>query len=61
MQAILYYLHDPMCSWCWGYRPTWLKLKAALPHYVQVEYLLGGLAPDNDEPMPVAGYTFYFE
>ncbi|MFT6977114.1 MAG: putative protein-disulfide isomerase, partial [Shewanella psychromarinicola] len=19
----LYYVHDPMCSWCWGYRPTW--------------------------------------
>ena len=52
MQAILYYVHDPMCSWCWGYRPTWLKLKAALPGYVRVENLLGGLAPDNDEPMP---------
>jgi len=52
MQAILYYVHDPMCSWCWGYRPTWLKLKAALPDYVRVEYLLGGLAAANDEPMP---------
>jgi putative protein-disulfide isomerase len=52
MQAILYYVHDPMCSWCWGYRPTWLKLKAALPNDVRVENLLGGLAPDSDEPMP---------
>jgi len=52
MQAILYYIHDPMCSWCWGYRPTWLKLKAALPGHVQVENVLGGLAPDNDQPMP---------
>ena len=52
MQAILYYVHDPMCSWCWGYRPTWLKLKAALPGNVQVENVLGGLAPDNDQPMP---------
>jgi len=52
MQAILYYVHDPMCSWCWGYRPTWLKLKAALPGNVLVENVLGGLAPDNDQPMP---------
>jgi len=52
MQAILYYVHDPMCSWCWGYRPTWLKLKAALPRHVRVENVLGGLAPDNDQPMP---------
>lgn len=53
MQAILYYIHDPMCSWCWGYRPTWLKLRAALPDKVRVENLLGGLAPDTDQPMPV--------
>ena len=52
MQATLYYVHDPMCSWCWGYRPTWLKLKAALPGNVQVVNILGGLAPDNDQPMP---------
>ena len=52
MQAILYYVHDPMCSWCWGYRPTWLKLRSALPGHVQVENVLGGLAPDNDQPMP---------
>jgi len=53
MQVILYYVHDPMCSWCWGYKPTWLKLKAALPGHVQVENVLGGLAKDNDQPMPV--------
>lgn len=52
MKGILYYIHDPMCSWCWGYKPTWDKLKAALPENIQIEYLLGGLAPDNHEPMP---------
>ncbi|WP_086983681.1 DsbA family protein [Vibrio aphrogenes] len=54
MKAILYYIHDPMCSWCWGYKPTWDKLKAALPSQVTVTPLLGGLAPDNTEPMSVA-------
>ncbi len=52
MKGILYYIHDPMCSWCWGYKPTWDKLKSALSEDIQVEYLLGGLAPDNHEPMP---------
>ena len=49
---ILYYVHDPMCSWCWGFRPTWAEIKANLPAEVEVKYLLGGLAPDSDEPMP---------
>ncbi len=50
-QARLYYVHDPMCSWCWGFRPTWLKLKAALPEQVVLITLLGGLAPDSNQPM----------
>lgn len=50
--ATLYYFHDPMCSWCWGYRPTWQKLKAALPPGVRVENVVGGLAADSDDPMP---------
>ena len=47
----LYYLHDPMCSWCWGFSPTWNKVKEALEDKVKVPYLLGGLALDNDEDM----------
>ena len=50
---ILYYVHDPMCSWCWGYRPVWQELKSALPAGIDVVNVLGGLAPDSDEPMPV--------
>lgn len=54
MSAILYYVHDPMCSWCWGYRPTWEQLRSHLPEGVTYQNLLGGLAPDSDEPMPLA-------
>lgn len=50
--ATLYYFHDPMCSWCWGYRPTWEKVESALCDDVVIEYCLGGLAPDSDTPMP---------
>lgn len=52
MSAILYYIHDPMCSWCWGFAPTWRRIRAALPSDLKVEYVLGGLAPDTDQPMP---------
>lgn len=52
MSAILYYVHDPMCSWCWGYRPIWEQLRANLPEGVEVRNILGGLAPDTDQPMP---------
>jgi putative protein-disulfide isomerase len=48
----LYYYHDPMCSWCWGYRPTSERLFASLPENIRLEKVLGGLAPDTDEPMP---------
>jgi putative protein-disulfide isomerase len=51
---MLYYIHDPMCSWCWGFRPTWDVIQATLPQAVEVEYVAAGLAPDSDQPMPAA-------
>jgi len=48
----LTYVYDPMCSWCWGYAPTWLALKEQLQDILDVEYRVGGLAPDSSEPMP---------
>ncbi|MCB1844504.1 MAG: DsbA family protein, partial [Halioglobus sp.] len=50
----LYYFHDPMCSWCWGYRPSARQLFSALPRNVERVNILGGLAPDSDEAMPLA-------
>lgn len=49
--AKLIYVYDPMCSWCWGFRETWLKLQAAIGDKLAIEYKVGGLAPDSDEPM----------
>ena len=51
-QSKLIYIHDPMCSWCWGYAPTWLKLKEQLEHKIIVDYKVGGLAADSQQPMP---------
>ena len=52
MTPILFYVHDPMCSWCWGFRPIWDQLKAELPSSVMVENVVGGLAADTDHLMP---------
>ena len=54
MEIALYYVHDPMCSWCWGFEPTRARLFAALDGRVPIHRLVGGLAPDSDEPMPEA-------
>ena len=48
----LVYVHDPMCSWCWAFRPVWASIRSALPLELAPRNLLGGLAPDSDEPMP---------
>lgn len=51
MDCTLFYVHDPMCSWCWGFRPAWDALCAELPEGVRVRRIVGGLAPDTDSPM----------
>jgi len=52
MNARLYYVHDPMCSWCWGFDAVRKRLLEKLPLSLEVVRLLGGLAPDTDQPMP---------
>ena len=52
MDHRLYYVADPMCSWCWGFRPVLQEIVAALPDSIPVIYVMGGLARDSDDPMP---------
>ncbi len=40
-----------MCSWCWGFKPTYENLLKLLPDSIEVVRLLGGLAPDSGDPM----------
>jgi putative protein-disulfide isomerase len=49
---LLFYIHDPMCSWCWAFRPVWLEIQQKLKGKLPIAYLAGGLAPDSDELMP---------
>lgn len=50
----IFYIHDPMCSWCYAFGQSWAALQQALPRDVEIVYLVGGLAPDTTEPMPPA-------
>jgi len=46
----LLYVMDPMCAWCYGFQP---ELEAFLDKHptAKVDWIMGGLAPDNDQPM----------
>jgi len=48
----LYYVLDPMCSWCYGFSPTWQKVLENLSDDIKVVYVHGGLAPHSDDLMP---------
>lgn len=48
----LFYVADPMCSWCWGFAPILAEARRALPPDIALRYVMGGLAPDSDETMP---------
>jgi len=50
----LYYVHDPMCSWCYAFKQSLSELQKDLPAEISLVYVLGGLAADTDDPMPVA-------
>jgi len=52
MKTTLIYVHDPMCSWCWGFTSVYDQLIERLPAEVDIHRLVGGLAPDSDVPMP---------
>ncbi|WP_394808063.1 DsbA family protein [Nitrosomonas sp.] len=50
----LFYIHDPMCSWCYAFGQSWSALQQDLPRDMEIVYLVGGLAPDTTELMPLA-------
>ena len=49
--STVFYVADPMCSWCWGFREVLRQILEHLAQSIEVRYVMGGLAPDSDEPM----------
>lgn len=50
-QPILWYVADPMCSWCWGFAPVIEALRENYREHLQVALLLGGLRPGTTDPV----------
>jgi putative protein-disulfide isomerase len=51
---VLYYSHDPMCSFCWAFRPVWMEIRAEINQrspQIEIRSIMGGLAADSDQPM----------
>lgn len=42
-----------MCSWCWGFALVWQQIQEQISDKYKIEYVVGGLAPDSSEPMPI--------
>ena len=51
--STLIYIADPMCSWCYGFGPELLRLLEGLPE-IKLDVMVGGLRPNNTEPMDSA-------
>ena len=48
----LYYVHDPMCSWCYAFKPTLDELRKKVNANIKISNVVGGLANHSDEVMP---------
>ncbi|WP_080522232.1 DUF1289 domain-containing protein [Methyloprofundus sedimenti] len=49
----LYYIYDPMCSWCYAFEQSLSALQKQLPAELTFTAILGGLAADSKIPMPL--------
>jgi putative protein-disulfide isomerase len=58
--AKLLYVVDPMCSWCWGFTEVRAQLSREFPE-LEWQLVMGGLAPDSDEPMDEATKSYVQE
>lgn len=49
----LYYIYDPMCSWCYAFETSLALLQQQCPEALNIQLILGGLAEDTTTPMPI--------
>lgn len=54
-QDTLYYIGDPMCSWCYGFAPEVTQIQNELHDEIPVEIVLGGLRPNGTQTMAELG------
>lgn len=47
----LWYIADPMCSWCWGFAPTIEAIRQRYAERLTIAIILGGLRPGTTQPI----------
>lgn len=53
-EKTLWYVADPMCSWCWGFMPVIERIRNEYGNRLKVELLLGGLRPGTKDSISAA-------
>lgn len=53
-KKILWYIADPMCSWCWGFMPVMDEVRKTVGDRMRLEIVPGGLRPGTKDPLPAA-------
>lgn len=48
-EKILWYIADPMCSWCWGFAPVIEAIRWNYCNFLKIELVLGGLRPGTKQ------------
>lgn len=51
-KPVLWYVADPMCSWCWGFAPVIKQIKQQYSTTFTIKLLPGGLRPKTKAPFP---------
>lgn len=52
MQFTIYHIHDPMCSWCYAFKPTLDKIRKSFDSNIEFIHIVGGLARQTNTVMP---------
>lgn len=52
-ERVLWYIADPMCSWCWGFAPVVNAIRLNYSEILKTKLLMGGLRPGTKQAMAV--------
>lgn len=50
-KPVLWYIADPMCSWCWGFAPVIENIRQEYSAFLTVKIMPGGLRPGTNTPL----------
>lgn len=50
-KPVLWYIADPMCSWCWGFAPVIEKIQQEYSALLTMKIMPGGLRPGTNTPL----------